>query len=236
MPDHPDTPPQPGIGGRHTLGSSPESQEPIERVVLPPLPPESDGSRVDLEAISGTWWRDARDRVPRLDEASRALFLAILDHVEAGWVHVAPLQAWYEAHRDHARESSDDYAQLLNFIRDDLVDVFRELASEVAALVPGYAGWEAEADPAEVEGDLDTFRRYFTVLRYAVEAMDTPAGSRDVVRAAAQGLAGWCTELAVLVTTVEESVIAPPGRRGRAGFTVSGETPSEPSTRGHPGT
>lgn len=209
MPDDPDTPPQPGIGGRHTLGSSPESQEPVERVVLPPLPPERDGGRVDLEAISATWWREARDRALRLDEASRPLFLGILDHVDAGWMQVAPLQAWYEAHRDHARESSDDYAQLLNFIQDDLVDLFREVAAGVAALVPGYAGWEAEADPAEVEGDLDAFRRYLTVLRYAVEAMDAPAALRDAVRAAAQGLAGWCTELAVLVTAIEEAVVAP---------------------------
>jgi hypothetical protein len=88
------------------------------------------------------------------------------------------------------------------------VDLFREVAGGVAALVPGYAGWASEADPDEVDGDLDTFRRYFTVLRYAAEAMPAPVELRDAVRAAALGLAGWCTELAVLVAAIEDAVIA----------------------------
>lgn len=202
----PDAPmPSQGSGGRHTLGSSPESQEPVERVRVPPLPaPDADGARVEpLRTLHMAWWMDARARARRLAPGIRPLFVDVLDHVEAGWAYVAPLQAWYERHQDDARRA-DDYALLLDFIADDVVDLFRELASGVAALVPGYAGWEAEADPVEVDGDLDTFRRYFTVFRHAVEGLPAPAELRDAVRAAAQGLAGWSTELAVLVTAIEE--------------------------------
>ncbi|HEX6038972.1 hypothetical protein [Longimicrobium sp.] len=203
----PDDPIRPrGSGGRHTLGSSPESQEPVEHVDLPPLPALDASAPLEpLRTLYMAWWRDARERARQLDPGVRSLFVDVLDHVEAGWAYVAPLQAWCEAHRDDPRDGDD--AHLLDFIADDVVDLFREIASGVAALVPGYPGWEAEADPAEVDGDLDTFRRYFTVLRYAVEGLPAPAELRDAVRTAAQGLAGWSTELAVLVTAIEEAVL-----------------------------
>jgi hypothetical protein len=207
--------PSQGSGGRHTLGSSPESQEPVDRPHVPPLPAgHADERRMEpVRTLHLAWWKDARDRARELDPGMRPLFVDVLEHVEAGWAYVAPLQAWYEAHRDDPRDASGDDAQLMDFIADDVADLYREIASGVAALVPGYADWKAEADPAEVDGDLDTFRRYFTVLRYAVEGMNAPAELRDAVRAAAQGLAGWCTELGVLVTAIEEAVIAPLHRR-----------------------
>lgn len=198
-------------GARHTLGSSPECQEPAEPAKLRSLPdaetPPSDDEPRHTIYVDG--WRDARQRIARLDPPLKALLEPLLDHVEAGWAHVRPLQRWYEAEQEHARAASDDHALLLDFIDGDVVDLFRELAAAVAALVPGYAGWEAEADPGGVEGELDRFIRYFTVLRYAVEGMNAPAELRDAVRAAAQGLAGWSTELAVLITAIEESMIAP---------------------------
>lgn len=206
--------PSQGSGGRHTLGSSPESQEPVDRVSLPPLPaPDAHVERVEpVRTLHMPWWTDARERARRLDPGVRSLFVDVLDQVEAGWACVAPLQAWYEAHHEEPRSGSSDDVYLLDFIADDVVDLFREIASGVAALVPGYASWEAEADPAEVDGDLDTFRRYFMVLQYAVEGMPAPAALRDAVRAAAQGLAGWSTELAVLVSAIEEGVLTSDGQ------------------------
>lgn len=208
-PDRPS--PSSGMGARHTLGSSPETQEPAKRVVLPALPEANQDAagREPLHTIHVAWWKDARARALLLEPSIRPMFTRALDHVEAGWEHVGLLQRWYESQREHAWKSSDDYAHLLSFIDGDLVDLFREVASEVAALVPGYAGWEAEADPGSVEGELDRFQRYFTVFRYAADGMNAPGGLRDVVHAAVQGLSGWATELAVLVTAIDEAVIAP---------------------------
>lgn len=206
-----------GMGGRHTLGSSPESQEPAGQVPapVPPEPRPAEDLPEPLHTIYLPWWTDARQRAQRLDPPLRAMFGRMLDHVEAGWTHVAPLQRWYEAHRDRARDASDDYAHLLNFIDGDLVDLFRELAVGVAALVPGYDGWEAEADPGGVDGELGRFARYFAVFQRAVEAIGVPAKLGDAVRAAAQGLAGWATELAVLVRAIDEAVIVPLYRSNR---------------------
>ncbi len=212
LPIEPEAPiPAHGSGGRHTLGSSPESQERVDRVPVPPLPAATaDAGRAEpVHTLHMASWKDARDRARRLHPDIRPLFADVLDHVEAGWAHLAPLQAWYEAHRDDPRDAPGDHAHLRDFIGDDVVDLFREIAGGVAALVPGAAHWEEEADPVEVDGDLDAFRRYFMVLRYAVEGMPAPAEVRDTVRTASQGLAGWSTELAVLVTAIEEAVIAP---------------------------
>jgi hypothetical protein len=204
-------------GGRHTLGSSPETQEPAGRVVLPALPEAGgDGAPAEpLRTIHVESWKDARERTLRLDPPVRALFSRLLDQVETGWEPVATLQRLYEEQREHARTVADDYAHLLNFIDGDLVDLFRELAAAVAALVPGYDGWEAEADPGGVEGELDRFERYFVVFRHAVEDIGLPPELRDAVRAAVQGLAGWSTELAVHVAAIDEAVIAPLYHRGR---------------------
>lgn len=207
----------PAGGARHTLGSSPESQEPAEPAELRSLPaaetPPGDDEPRHTIHVDG--WRDARQRIACLDPPLQALLGPLLDHVEAGWAHIRPLQRWYEAEQEHARAASDDYALLLDFIDGDLVDLFRELAAAVAALVPGYAGWEAEADPGGVEGELDRFIRYFTVFRYAVEAADAPEGLRAEARAAVQGLAGWSTEFAVLLAAIDKAVIAPLYRHGR---------------------
>ena len=197
--------------GRHTLGSSPESQEPAGRVPAPALPaPEpAEDLPEPRHTIYLPWWTDAWERAQRLDPPLRAMFTRARDHVEAGWGHVAPLQRWYEAHRDRARDASDDYAHLLNFIDGDLVDLFRELAVGVAALVPGYDGWEADADPGGVDGELDRFTRYLTVFQCAAEAIDIPVELKQAIRAAGKGMIGWATELTVLVSAIDEAVIAP---------------------------
>lgn len=194
-------------GGRHTLGSDPALQEPAAHVMLPDLPGAPMEVAEPLHTIHGAAWRDARDRTRLLGPPLQAMCTALLDHVEAGWAHVRRLQRWYEDHREDALERSDDYAHLLRFIDGDLIDLFREVAAGVAALVPGYPDWEAEADPEGVEGELDRFVRYFTVFRHAVETIGAPADLRDDVRAAAQTLGGWHTELAALLAASRETVL-----------------------------
>lgn len=201
---------------RHTLGSNPESHEPTDYTVLPTLPGNGADAGEPLHTIYVGSWSDARERANQLDPPLRAMFIGVLDQVEAGWTHVRALQRWYEDHREQALERSDDYAHLLLFIDGDLVDLFRELAAGVAALVPGYAEWEAEADPEGVEGELDRFIRYFVVFRHAAEAIDAPGEFRNTVHSAAQGLAGWPTELAVLIAAIDEAVVVPPYDSRRA--------------------
>jgi hypothetical protein len=139
----------------------------------------------------------------------RPLLDATMDHVEAGWRHVRELQRWYDDNRERVHGLLDDHALLLNFIDRDVVDLFRVIAGEVADLVPGYPAYEATADPGSLDGYIDTFRRYFAVFTLAVEQAPGAEPLREVARAAATGLAGWCTELDAFVAAIDAERISP---------------------------
>lgn len=190
------------VAGRHVLGSSPESLEPMKPASLPLLSPLHQPPAEPGHTIYLAEWEKARRRAARLAPARRALFTRTLDHIETGWENVRELQRFWEEHREYALTHSDRYADLLHFIHGDLVDVFRAVAAEVALLVPGYPTWADTADADDVLGETDVFRRYLTVFVLAVEQEPRADPLREVTRAAAKGLAGWCTELGILVASI----------------------------------
>lgn len=157
--------------------------------------------------IYGDDWLAARHRVHALPAALRPLFLSVLNHIEAGWFHIRELQLWYDANQERARAQQDNYALLLHFIDGDLVDLFRAIAAETAQLVPGYPDWKGQVDPGTIDGDVETFRRYLAVFAMAVEQEPHSESLREITRAAAEGLAGWCTELMVQVAAIDSAVI-----------------------------
>jgi hypothetical protein len=42
------------------------------------------------------------ERVQRVDPATRAVFVTLLDHIERGWQVLRPLQVWVEQHQTNA--------------------------------------------------------------------------------------------------------------------------------------
>jgi hypothetical protein len=200
----PDPPPrresQRPLPGRHTLGSLPETQEPADPAPVLNLPPPGrlpdDGE--PLSTIYGAQWQAARQRVEDMDPMTRRLLGRMMELVEQGWTAALELHRWYENDPARALET-DDYGHLLEFVDADAIDLFRTIAVGVAELVPGKTGWEAEADPEGVEGEIDEFRRYMTVLRLAVQANGVPDAFRAVVLSVAERLAGWGDELAAVV-------------------------------------
>lgn len=198
------------VAGRHVLGSIPESLEPVNPASLPSLwASEEPGVGEPERTIHHDWWRDARRRAQLTDPTLRPLLNAALDHVEAGWLHMREVQRWHEENRERAHGRHDDYALVLHFIDGDLVDLFREIAAEVADLVPGYPGYETTADPGSLDGDIDTFRRYFALFTLAVEQAPGAEPLRGIARAAAAGLTGWCTELDAFVAAIDAECINP---------------------------
>jgi len=203
MTDYPDEPgPGRSVAGRHVLGSSPESLEPVRSASLPSLSPVSDPRPEPGHTIYLPEWFHARWRLQRLPSFKRDLFTRALDHVESGWEHVRELQRHADANREHTLANCDTYSDLLDFIDGDLVDIFRVIAAEVSRLVPGYPEWEERASADEVDGDTDVFRRYFTVFALAVEQEPKAEPLREATRAAKTGLAGWCTEMGILVASI----------------------------------
>jgi hypothetical protein len=188
-----------GPVGRHTLGSLPEGQEPVDPATLPTLPtlPPVDNVTEGAEplyTIYGASWYAARARAP----AAGRNAVRLLDIVEAGWLAVRELQCWIETDVVRAREPGA-YGHLLVFVDVDLVDVFRELAGSAAELVPGWDGWASEADPDGLLADLGTFVRYVALLNLAVRAATVPAPFVQLVESVAERLRGWEEEASALV-------------------------------------
>jgi hypothetical protein len=189
------------VAGRHTLGSPLESVEPIDRPSVPALPAImpaiedlTDGGE-PFHTIYVATWHAARERAP----AAGRVLVDLMDRVEAAWPAVRDLQRWFEANQTRARER-DAYGHLLAFIGADVVDMFREVAGGVTDLVPGGDRWEAEADPDDVAGDVDTFVRYLALLHYAAGTAPVPEPFAVLVSSVAERLRGWSDEVVPLVT------------------------------------
>src|SRR5687767_6150510 len=164
------------VTGRHTLGSLPDSPEgPATVPPLPDLPPLEDltDGAEPVRTIYVPTWYEARRRLPYASAQTRGALSDLLDLFETAWHAVRDLQHWAEANDARSNEA-DAYGCLLSFVDADLVDVFRDLAGGVADLVPGWEGWELEADPEGVAAETDTFMRYLTLLHHAAQAAPVP--------------------------------------------------------------
>jgi hypothetical protein len=197
------------VAGRHTLGSLPQSLEPTDSApvpVVPPIPPLdnlTDGAEPFYTIYSAAWYA-ARERAQAAAEgAQRRMLVGLLDAVETGWWAVRDLQHWYDANYKRARQT-DGYGHLLGFISGDLVDVYRELAGGVADLVPGWDGWEWEADPDGVLGDVDTFARYMAVLNLAAQSVAAPEPFAAMVASVSDRVSRLQREVSAIVTELCE--------------------------------
>ncbi|HEX6372026.1 MAG TPA: hypothetical protein VF006_24085 [Longimicrobium sp.] len=153
-------------------------------------------------------WREARGRVHAIEPAARPLFISILDHMEHGWHAFRPLREWYERNSEHAGTAHGDYLHLLDFVDGELSDVFLLIGVGVADLVPGWDGWAAEADPADLDGWTELFSRYLAVFRLACVGGDVPEPFRALGVSVVEVLESsrWTDELSALLAAVGELV------------------------------
>lgn len=78
----------------------------------------------------------------------------------------------------------------------------------VADLAPGWPGWEAEADPADVERWSESFGRNLAVFRLACAHADVPEPFRQLGLSVARVLeaGGWPARMSALLAPVGELV------------------------------
>jgi hypothetical protein len=149
-------------------------------------------------------WREAHDRLAALGATTRPMFVAVLDHVEAGWQAFRPLQEWLEQNRDDTRAELDDYAHLLSFVEGELSDLFMLIGTGVAELVPDWPGWETEAHPGDVEGWAESFGWNLAVFRLACAHADVPEPFRELALSVTSVLenGGWPAQMSALLGPV----------------------------------
>ena len=160
---------------------------------------EDDQQLEPLHTIHQGKWCAGRERLEGLAGPERLALSDLLDHVEGAWPHLRDLQLLYETDRARARET-DFYGQLLNFIDGDLVDVFRSVAIDTAALVPGWTGWrEAIESLDDLDGDATLFARYADVLIMAVHHPDVPLHLRAAADRFGPVMLGWYAQFTTLL-------------------------------------
>jgi hypothetical protein len=153
-------------------------------------------------------WRAALARLRALDGEQKRLFTDLLAHVDAGWEQVRQLQLALERHTPSSAENAT-MREILAFIDGDIVDTFREMAFDAAALVPGWKGWADAADLGDMDGDASLFMRYLNVLRLAATSVEFPARMTEVITRVWTGLEGWDTEFARLLRAIDKTIILP---------------------------
>lgn len=178
-----------------------EDPPPVPRPpAFPPLDNVADGAEPAHTIYVPTWY-EARERLPAVSVETRVPLANLVDLCETAWHALRDLQYWAEANETRSHEA-DAYGCLLSFVDGDLVDVFRDFAGGVADLVPGWDGWESEADPEGVAADIDTVVRYLTVLHYAAQTAPVPEPFAVLVASVAERFTGWGAQVQALIAVV----------------------------------
>lgn len=182
--------------GRHTLGSDHDSPK-------PPAPGQPADSAAQMatahrEAITHpVWWRSACERVRDVEGDAGNVLWRLVEHVELGWQPVATIQIASEAIAD-GRAVDERVAKLVAFVMRDFVEAFRQCAFRASVLVPGTVA-PRNGVPLMDEA-AEAFDRYLNVLHLAAANPTIPKQLTETIRTAAEALADWSAEFAVLGT------------------------------------
>lgn len=183
--------------GRHTLGSDHDSPR-------PPTPGQSADSAAQVSAAHResithpVWWQSACERAQGVEGELGRVLRQLVEHVELGWQPVATLQIASEAIAEGRPPVDERVAKLVAFVLRDLVGAFGRCAIAASVLVAGIAAPSSGVPPMDEAAE--SFDRYLNVLHLAVADQAIPEGLAETIRAAAEALADWGPEFAVLGT------------------------------------
>jgi len=117
----------------------------------------------------------------------------LLNHVEQGWTVVERLGAATDYDPTH---TSAAVAQLLWFIRTDILDAFTRLARVSANTVRAFASDAAGPDPEHITREVDTFGRSACMAFLASSDPLIPDVLRDAIRPSCEVLYDWAPDFA----------------------------------------
>lgn len=129
-------------------------------------------------------WSEPRARL--LESDAPVEYRSLIRVLDLGAEHLGRLQAHY----DRATAEAASEAPLLEFIDEDLSDLFRCIAAGAANLLPGEFQLEM-ADPPEVEADVKLLLRYFEVAVLAAEHPSVSDQLRSTFRETAIAMGFW---------------------------------------------
>lgn len=171
--------------------------------------PASEEPRATI--YNAAWW-EARQRLEGVAPDKSDRFLAsAMDHVQAGWSAVGALQLWAEQNPERDRPDGA-CGRVLTFGDAEVRESFCRIARGLVELVTSWPACEPPNTAEEVNGHLDEFVRYATVLALAAASADLPAEYRLRVRQVEQLLGTWAHELADVLGVIDALSMASTAR------------------------
>lgn len=146
------------------------------------------------------WWRSASERAQGIEGEFGRVLRQLLAHVDLAWQPVATLHIASEA---IAKGKAVDarVTKLVAFVLRDFVGAFRRCAFAASVLVPGTTAPTNGVPLMDEAADAaDSFDRYLNVLQLAAADPAIPEALAETIRTAADALADWPPEFAVLGT------------------------------------
>jgi len=152
-------------------------------------------------------WEDARKRIALLvSERQRRTFSALLDHMEAGWAIIRPLQLAADRIADGKVFSWTAVAEVAAFVEGDPTGLFRTVAQSCCAAVPGAGSCIGHFSAEDVLSESEQIVRYLRLLRLASAHPEFPPELSELVGDACAALQRWLDELPPVLDPVDEMV------------------------------
>ncbi len=145
-----------------------------------------------------TAWSEPRARLLESDVAAE--YRSLVRLLDIGAEHLGRLQLHYE----RATPQAPSDAPLLEFIDEDLSDLFRCVAAGAANLLPGDFQVE-KADPPEVEADVKLLLRYLEVAVLAAEHPSISDQLRNTFRETETSLGSWGEQTIDVVRAIADA-------------------------------
>ena len=152
-------------------------------------------------------WVDARKRISLLvSERQRRTFSALLDHMEAGWAIIRPLQLAADRIADGKVLSWTAAEEVAAFMEGDPTDLFRAVAQGCCAAIPGADTCIGPFFAEDVQCDSEQIVRYVRLLRLASAHPEFPLELAALIGDACAAFQQWLDGLPPVLAPVDELV------------------------------
>lgn len=190
MPTDPtDKPRRAPLTARHTLGSDPEA------IGTPRGAPEPSGRESSpAELVRPVWWVVAQQLTEANDgdKARKQLAERVIAQVEQMWAAVDEVE---RVARTVGVQEKTPLIHFRDFLRNEVVGVFADLARHVSLVVVGADGWRM----VQFDESAERFGRYLDLARFAASDASIPPTVQTVVQRANLTLSDALPDLAALV-------------------------------------
>ena len=167
-----------------------------------------------MDLLAAEYWSSARaawvvatkrlHAGPTAGTMGAAVVAPLVDHFERAWTELGVIASLAARFVAPPETRPLPVQHLAAFVGDDLLDVFRGAASEVALLIPDGSSWNGDPSPTNIVDEIERFDRYLALAGMAAVASGSPDPLTAAVCKVAETLREWSAELPAMVAPIRE--------------------------------